>query len=89
VLFAWELGFAIRGSRAAGADRIAAVLAGTTAGLAIAGFFDARSTTLPVLHEDHSLAYGAWLAVPLIGLLAAGASVQALLSVKASMLTQE
>ena len=85
VLFAWEVGFAIKGSRAPGADRIGAVLAGTTAGLAIVGIFEARSTTLPVLHEDHSLSYGAWLAVPLIGLLIAGACAQATLSIKASM----
>jgi hypothetical protein len=88
-LFAWELGFAINGSRAAGADRVAAVLAGTTAGLAIAGLFEARSTMLPVLHEDHSLAYGAWLALPLIALMVAGALAQAVLSIKASLLAPE
>jgi hypothetical protein len=88
-LFAWELVFGINGSRAPGADRIAAVLAGTTAVLAIVGIFEARSTHLPVLHEDHSLAYGAWLAVPLIALLTAGAFAQAARSIRASMSTQE
>jgi hypothetical protein len=47
VLFAWELVFAINGNRAAGADRIAAVLAGTTAVLAIVGVLEARSTRIP------------------------------------------
>jgi hypothetical protein len=89
VLFAWELVFGINGSRAPGADRIAAVLAGTTAVLAIVGIFEARSTHLPILHEDHSLAYGAWLALPLIALLGAGAFAQAALSIRASMSTQE
>ena len=89
VLFAWELVFGINGSRAAGADRIAAVLAGTTAVLATVGIFEARSTRLPVLHEDHSLAYGAWLALPLIALLTAGAFAQAAVSIRASMSTQE
>ena len=88
-LFAWELGFAIKGSRAAGADRIAAVLAGTTAVLAIVGIFEVRSTRLLVLHEDNSLAYGAWLAVPLIGLLTLGAFAQAAMSIRASMPTPE
>jgi hypothetical protein len=89
VMFAWELGFAINGSRAAGADRIAAVLAATTAVLAIVGFFEARSTRIPVLHEDHSLAYGAWLALPLIGLLMLGAFAQAAMSIRASISTPE
>jgi hypothetical protein len=88
-LFAWELGFAITGNRAAGADRIAAVLAGSTAVLAIVGILEARSTRIPVLHEDHSLAYGAWLALPLIGLLVLGAFAQAAISVRASMLSQQ
>jgi hypothetical protein len=88
-LLAWELGFAIKGSRAAGADRIAAVLAGTTAVLAIVGIFEVRSTRLLVLHENNSLAYGAWLAVPLIALLIVGACAQATLSIKASMLAPE
>ena len=86
LLFAWDLGFALKGSPAPGADRIGAVLAGTTAGLAIVGVLEARSTTLPGLHEDHSLAYGAWLAVPLIALLIVGACAQATLSIKASLL---
>jgi hypothetical protein len=89
LLFAWDLGFALKGSPAPGADRIAAVLAGTTAGLAIVGIFEARSTTLPGLHEDHSLAYGAWLALPLIALLIVGACAQATLSIKASLLAPE
>ena len=88
-LFAWELIFAITGNRAAGADRIAAVLAGTTAVLAVAGILEARSTRIPVLHEDHSLAYGAWLALPLIGLLVLGALAQAAMSIRASMLSPE
>ena len=88
-LFAWELGFAVKGSRAAGVERIAAVLAGTTAVLAIVGIFEARSTRIPVLHEDQSLAYGAWVALPLIGLLAFGAFAQARLSVRASMSAPE
>jgi hypothetical protein len=88
-LFAWELVSAISGSRAAGADRIAAVLAGTTAVLAIVGIFEARSTRIPVLHEDNSLAYGAWLALPLIGLLALGAFAQAAMSIRVSMLAPE
>ena len=89
VLFAWELGFGIKGSRAAGADRIGAVLAGTTAVLGFVGFFETRSTRLLVFHEDHSLAYGAWLALPLIGLLMLGAFAQAAMSIKASMLAPE
>jgi hypothetical protein len=88
-LFAWELGFAVKGSRAAGVERIAVVLAGTTAVLAIVGFFEARSTRIPILHEDHSLAYGAWLALPLIGLLTLGAFAQAGLSIRASMSAPE
>jgi hypothetical protein len=88
-LLAWELGFAVHGSRAAGADRIAAVLAGMTAVLAILGIFEARSTRIPVLREDDSLAYGAWLALPLIGLLVLGTLAQAGFSIWASQVAQE
>jgi len=88
-LLAWELGFAIGGSHAAGADRIGAVLAGTTAVLAVVGIFEARSTRIPVLRDDDSLAYGAWLALPLIGLLALGAFIQAAMSIRVSMLAPE
>jgi hypothetical protein len=88
-LFAWELFFGIKGSRAPGADRVAAVLAGTTAVLAIVGIFEVRSTTLLILHEDHSLAYGAWLAIPVIVLLVVGGSAQAAMSIRASLLTPE
>jgi hypothetical protein len=89
VLFLWELGFAIKGSRAAGADRIAAVLAGTTAVLGIIGIFEARATRLPILPDDSSLAYGAWLALPLIALLALGALAQAAVSIRTSMTVQQ
>jgi hypothetical protein len=89
LLFVWELVFAIIGNRRAGADRIGAVLAGTTAVLAIIGILEARSTRIPVLHEDSSLAYGAWLAVPLIALLVLGALAQARLSVRASLSAPE
>ena len=88
-LFGWELGFAINGSGAAGVDRIGAVLAGTTAVLAIVGIFEARSTRIPILHEDNSLAYGAWLALPLICLLALGTFAQAAISLRASIPTPE
>ena len=88
-LLAWELGFAITRSRGAGVDRIGAVLAGMTAVLGIVGILETRSTRLLALHEDNSLAYGAWLALPLIGLLALGALAQAALSVQASMADPE
>ena len=88
-LFAWELAFAVHGSRAPGADRIAAVLAGMTAVLATLGILEARSTRIPGLHEDDSLAYGAWLALPLIGLLVLGTLAQAGFSIRASQLAQE
>jgi hypothetical protein len=88
-LLGWELGFAVHGSRAAGADRIGAVLAGITAVLAISGILEARSTRIPVLHEDDSLAYGAWVALLLSGLLVMGALAQAALSIRASHVAQE
>jgi hypothetical protein len=89
VLLLWELGFAIKGSRAAGADRIAAVLAGTTAVLGIVGIFEARATRLPIVHDDSSLAYGAWLALPLIAFLVLGALAQAAVSIRTSMAVQQ
>ena len=55
----------------------------------IVGIFEVRSTTLSILHEDHSLAYGAWLAIPVIVLLVVGASAQAAMSIRASLLTPE
>jgi hypothetical protein len=48
-----------------------AILAGVTGGIAIAGVMQAREIWL--LHPDHSLAYGAWIAVPLGVLLLLGA----------------
>ncbi|MEK6276037.1 MAG: hypothetical protein AABM30_11995 [Actinomycetota bacterium] len=49
----------------------AAVIAGITGGIALAGVLDARTTAL--LHPDHSLAYGAWIAIPVGVLLLLGA----------------
>ena len=49
----------------------ATVLAGATGGIALAGVMDAREIWF--LHPDHSLAYGAWIAIPLALLLLAGA----------------
>jgi hypothetical protein len=88
-LLACELGFAVHGSRAAGADRIAAVLAGMTAVLASLGILEARLTRIPGLHGDDSLAYSAWLALPFIGLLALGTLTQAGFSIRASQVAQE
>ena len=48
----------------------AAVLAGLTGGIALAGVMQAREIWF--LHPDHSLAYGAWIAVPLGVLLLLG-----------------
>jgi len=65
-----ELGIALFRTARGWRDGLAGFLAISTAGLGLAGVLEARSTWF--LHQDHSLASGAWIAIPLSAALLVG-----------------
>jgi hypothetical protein len=69
-LFLSELAIALSGIASGWRDGVAALLALSTAALGLVGVLDARSTSF--LHPDHSLGYGAWIAIPLAAALLVG-----------------